>query len=336
MKPYLNISIALIIVMASTFPTIAQQTSPLETGQYQLQDFRKKLKDVMAVSRRLDNSNNPAIRSDQMVNFLVEGNFLTTNEIINVEWLEGGRHIKEQIPANTLGAILQKKKAQNASSAYKMRVLAVDIFQLTNVGKVASRNYAEGISWRHAVGDDGCLELLNKTPVKVPLRTDTERLNLSNKVGKTFLTNLTVEMRESSPFASADASRTRGGDTDSKVIHNVQKGETLYSIARHHQMTVKMLKDQNQLTDNVIYPGQVLTVRGVSLSSESTRRISPNSGTSSPSPLVTSSDSHYIVLQGDDMFSVANKFNITILQLMDLNPNTTFPLEAGNQVKVKP
>lgn len=45
--------------------------------------------------------------------------------------------------------------------------------------------------------------------------------------------------------------------------YKVQKGETLYAIARKHNLTVETLKKYNGLTDDTIYEGQVLYVKPI-------------------------------------------------------------------------
>lgn len=48
--------------------------------------------------------------------------------------------------------------------------------------------------------------------------------------------------------------------TQSKALHTVEKGDTLYSIARKHKITVDQLKSLNGLTSNTIQIGQKLVV----------------------------------------------------------------------------
>lgn len=48
-----------------------------------------------------------------------------------------------------------------------------------------------------------------------------------------------------------------GADT-----YTVQPGDTLYSIARNHNVNLELLKAHNGLTDNVIHPGRVLHIPG--------------------------------------------------------------------------
>ncbi|MBL7978074.1 MAG: LysM peptidoglycan-binding domain-containing protein [Bacteroidetes Order II. Incertae sedis bacterium] len=55
---------------------------------------------------------------------------------------------------------------------------------------------------------------------------------------------------------------TTGAD---KVMHTVKPGETLYSISRRYGLSVDKLKTMNNLPDNTVKLGQVLTIEGVNL-----------------------------------------------------------------------
>lgn len=66
-------------------------------------------------------------------------------------------------------------------------------------------------------------------------------------------------------LASAEAEASPAGpsaDDSESVAYRVHRGDTLWSIARRHGMTVDALKDLNGLTGNRIKAGQILNVPG--------------------------------------------------------------------------
>jgi len=73
----------------------------------------------------------------------------------------------------------------------------------------------------------------------------------------------------------------------------VQKGDTLYAIAKAHNMSVDDLKKLNGLTSDTIYVGKVLKLKAV--------------GT------------NHIVKKGDTLYAIAKKYGTTIEKLQELN-----------------
>lgn len=80
----------------------------------------------------------------------------------------------------------------------------------------------------------------------------------------------------------------------------VRPGDTLYKIARENNVTVDQIKNANNLTSNVIFIGQVLT-------------IPQNREYKRAASYV------YKVKAGDTLFEIANKNNITVEELMKVN-----------------
>lgn len=92
----------------------------------------------------------------------------------------------------------------------------------------------------------------------------------------------------------------------------VKSGDTLWSIARKYNLTVDELKALNNLSNNALSIGQVLKVS----------KTTPTSGDT------------YVVKSGDTLYSIANKYNMTVQQLKDLNNLSSNTLSIGQVLKV--
>lgn len=93
------------------------------------------------------------------------------------------------------------------------------------------------------------------------------------------------------------------------VTYVVQKGDSLYSIANANNTTVDELANLNDLGTNTIYVGQVLQI--------------PNTGSSGTTTLDT--QTIYVVLKGDTLYSIALKYGTTpnaIIRKNNLKNNT--------------
>lgn len=89
------------------------------------------------------------------------------------------------------------------------------------------------------------------------------------------------------------------------VIHKVQWGETLSSIAWRYGVTVQALMEINHLTNDAIYAGQRLAIPA---DAESTR----------PEP-VDSAQLYHVVRWGETLSSIAQRYGVTLEALMQAN-----------------
>lgn len=101
----------------------------------------------------------------------------------------------------------------------------------------------------------------------------------------------------------------------SQEIYTVKKGDSLWKIANKYNTTVEKLKSANNLKTNTLSVGQKLVIPSISVSPEV-------------------SDT-YIVQKGDSLWSIANKFNMTVSELKNLNNLTNNLLSIGQVLKIK-
>lgn len=104
---------------------------------------------------------------------------------------------------------------------------------------------------------------------------------------------------------------------NNKNIYIVQKGDTLYSISRKFNISVNELKDLNNLTNNEIYPGQELII--VEKQEE---------------PIINNDYDIYEVVKGDSLWAIANRYNIRVNDLIELNNLTDLTISIGQKLLV--
>ena len=99
---------------------------------------------------------------------------------------------------------------------------------------------------------------------------------------------------------------------ENTISYTVQKGDSLYSIARKYDTTIDRIKDLNNLTTNLLSIGQVLLI-----------------------PTDTNLETTYTVQRGDSLYSIAKKYNTTVDRLKQLNNLTSNLLSIGQILIVR-
>ena len=97
-----------------------------------------------------------------------------------------------------------------------------------------------------------------------------------------------------------------------ETTYTVQKGDSLYSIAREYNTTVDAIKSQNSLTSNLLSIGQILKI-----------------------PMNANLETTYTVQKGDSLYSIAKKFDTTVETLKQLNNLTSNLLSIGQILIVR-
>jgi N-acetylmuramoyl-L-alanine amidase len=109
--------------------------------------------------------------------------------------------------------------------------------------------------------------------------------------------------------------------SNSKKIHRVRSGENLNLIAKNYATSVQALMQMNGLTKTSINAGQTLIVR------------TSNASAPTNSKAVASHKS-YKVRKGDNLNSLAKKFQTEVTRIMKLNNLKKSSLQVGQVIKI--
>jgi LysM repeat protein len=124
----------------------------------------------------------------------------------------------------------------------------------------------------------------------------------------------------STPTPSTPSKANTGG----QGTYTVQSGDSVWSVADKHGMTMDELIRLNGIQDNFIYPGQTLTVsKGDSTSANQSSQPSQSTTPTTPTqPSVSQTNNNtdkYTVQSGESVWLIADKFGITIDELCSWN-----------------
>jgi LysM repeat protein len=111
--------------------------------------------------------------------------------------------------------------------------------------------------------------------------------------------------------------------------HTVVAGDSLSKIARINNISLSDLRKWNNLTSDLIYPGQKFVV-----SAPSSPVSSPVTAPVVSTPTTTPSVSEYIVKSGDYLGKIAPQFGLTVPELKTLNGLTSDRIYVGQKLQV--
>lgn len=115
-------------------------------------------------------------------------------------------------------------------------------------------------------------------------------------------------------------------DTENtNFYHEVQKGETMYSIAKKYNMTVDALKTLNNLTDNALSMGTKLLVSKAEAAPVKNKQ--PEA--------VTTNVQYHTVAQGETLYGIAKKYSTKVDDIKRLNTISESGIKPGDKLRVK-
>lgn len=109
---------------------------------------------------------------------------------------------------------------------------------------------------------------------------------------------------------------------DSQIIYKVKSGDSLWKIANSYGITVDELKKANNLSSDLLSINQELIIP------VKTTTVEPDQGEEID-------EIKYVVVKGDNLYSIANKYNVTVDELKEANNLSSNILSIG-QILVIP
>lgn len=104
---------------------------------------------------------------------------------------------------------------------------------------------------------------------------------------------------------------------------NVKRGDTLWGISQTYNVSVNDLKEWNNLSSTVIYPGSQLEVSAPSQSTEKVNRVDGND---------KSTNTSYSVKSGDTLWAIANQYGVSVSQMKSWNNLTSNTIHVGQKL----
>lgn len=158
---------------------------------------------------------------------------------------------------------------------------------------------------------DSLWKIANRTGVSI------DRIKATNQ-----LTSDTIYINQLLKIPSTSTGVTNG-------TYQVKAGDSLYKIATAYGTSVEKLKASNNLTKDIIYPGQQLIIPGQQTTPTQPTPTQPNTG----QPGETNSS--YKVQAGDSLWKISQKFGLSVNQLKSLNNLTSDTIYTGQILVIK-
>lgn len=279
---------------------------------------------IVVISNRLNNSNDNTTKIVYSVN---ENNLNLVDNIkiqLEFEGLEPIITTVETLPSdNSKDANILQRELENA------HVIAIDygnIITDNDFEKITDDlfNYAEGvvrgIAINYGIAYEEPTNIQNKTHVV----TKGESLySIAQKYDTTIgaikaLNNLKNNILSIGQILKLPNYVNLTEQAKDILIYTVEKGDTLYSIAKKYDIDTNDLIEYNQLFNTVLVIGQQLIIP-----------IFDNSNTNNSNNNIT-----YIVKKGDTLYSIAKKYNINIKELMELNNLDSTMISINQQLSI--
>ncbi len=104
------------------------------------------------------------------------------------------------------------------------------------------------------------------------------------------------------------------------VVHEVEKGETLYALSKRYGAQINEVIAFNDIIDNNISLGQVLKIPLVPVSSQASEK---------------KNETIHVVATGETLFSISQQYGLRVYQLKEMNNLNSNDISIGQELVIK-
>ncbi len=115
------------------------------------------------------------------------------------------------------------------------------------------------------------------------------------------------------------------------INYVVKKGDTLYSIARNNNVLVETIVKDNNITNNNLTVGSTIKIR---VPESSIGAVEECFGVDYTPPKTNNQTINYTVKKGDSLYKIANSYNTSVSNIVNLNNLKSNNLSIGQILKI--
>jgi LysM repeat protein len=145
-------------------------------------------------------------------------------------------------------------------------------------------------------------------------------VNMKKTIGILFMALFLLLHTEVAQAGVQDSIGVEKKDGKRFVLHRLEAKETLYALSRKYSVALDDIKKSNaDINLNELKVGQVLRIP------------SPEKNTNTSA---TTSTSTHIVIAGETLYSIAKKYNVSVVEMKKINPNAVNGLNIGDELLI--